>query len=275
MTGKNIGMLIGDPIVGDPIVAPYDNKPSSVFPTYHASRGGVVWTRNDNNRLVANTSSTTQPTESIFAASNSSALLLPYMLVFATGGTGASLHYEEYTFEQTRSCAGDGPRCIVDLQAPLSLKRGESAGGFSIAGNWSLSAESMNTRVLKSRKPEPAHTLIVVGGDYKQPDDQSGTASFCIPSEKQTIVQFTCTGAATPPHGYRSAVAYDPATKTWITVGPNGTDISIDDGRNWRPLRPGPGDPPDADQHWNALSLPFVVGPHGRIGKLEVQALPH
>ncbi len=72
----------------------------------------------------------------------------------------------------------------------------------------------------------------------------------------------------TPPHGYRSAVAYDPATKSWITVGPNGTDISTDDGRNWRPLHPAPTDAPDADQNWNALSLPFVVGPHGRIGLL-------
>ncbi len=82
--------------------------------------------------------------------------------------------------------------------------------------------------------------------------------------------------ATTPPHGYRSAVAYDPKTNTWITVGPNGTDISTDDGRNSRALKPDPkaGDPPDADRHWNALSLPFVVGPHGRIGTLRPDALP-
>ena len=42
------------------------------------------------------------------------------------------------------------------------------------------------------------------------------------------------------------------------TVGPNGTDISTDDGRYWC---------------WNALSLPLVVGPHGRIGKLRTDAL--
>jgi hypothetical protein len=29
----------------------------------------------------------------------------------------------------------------------------------------------------------------------------------------------------------------------------------------------------DADKNWNALSLPFVVGPHGRIGKLNAKAL--
>jgi hypothetical protein len=38
-------------------------------------------------------------------------------------------------------------------------------------------------------------------------------------------------------------------------------------------LKPSAGEPPDADQHWNALSLPFVVGPHGRIGKLRPDAL--
>ena len=56
-------------------------------------------------------------------------------------------------------------------------------------------------------------------------------------------------------------------------MGPNGTDVSDDDGRNWRPLKPGPGDAPDVDQHWNALSLPFVVGPKGRIGILRDAAL--
>jgi hypothetical protein len=79
--------------------------------------------------------------------------------------------------------------------------------------------------------------------------------------------------AQTPPHGFRSAVAYDATTKTWITVGPNGTDISTDDGRNWRSLKPASIDAPDADRNWNALSLPFAVGPKGRIGKLRADAV--
>ena len=69
-------------------------------------------------------------------------------------------------------------------------------------------------------------------------------------------------------------MAYDAATKTWITVGPNGTDISTDDGRNWRALpQPRAERSADADRDWNALSLPFVVGPHGRIGKLRPDAV--
>jgi hypothetical protein len=72
-------------------------------------------------------------------------------------------------------------------------------------------------------------------------------------------------------------VAYDAASKTWITVGPNGTDISTDDGKNWRTLHPDPAmhEAAGADRDWNALSPPFVVGPRGRIGKLNAKALAH
>jgi photosystem II stability/assembly factor-like uncharacterized protein len=108
---------------------------------------------------------------------------------------------------------------------------------------------------------------VAVGGDYQKPEATTKTAIYSSDSGK------TWSLSPTSPHGYRSAVAYDAPTKTWITVGPNGTDISTDDGRNWRPLKPIAGDAPDADQHWNALSLPFVVGPKGRIGLLEVDAL--
>jgi hypothetical protein len=75
------------------------------------------------------------------------------------------------------------------------------------------------------------------------------------------------------PHGYRSAVAFDAATKTWIAVGPNGTDISRDDGKNWSALKPAEKDAPDADKGWNALSLPFGVGAKGKIGRLESEAV--
>jgi hypothetical protein len=108
---------------------------------------------------------------------------------------------------------------------------------------------------------------VAAGGNYLKPNDPNRTASFTTDGGKNWQ------SAKTSPHGYRSAVAYDEKSKTWITVGPNGTDISTDDGRNWRALKPSPGEAPDADQHWNALSLPFVVGPHGRIGIFNPQAL--
>jgi hypothetical protein len=110
---------------------------------------------------------------------------------------------------------------------------------------------------------------VAVGGDLEKPVVTTKTAAFTTDAGNSWAL------AQTPPHGFRSAVAYDEAAKTWITVGPNGTDISTDDGRNWRALRPNPAlhEPADADRDWNALSLPFVVGPHGRIGKLRPTAL--
>jgi hypothetical protein len=127
----------------------------------------------------------------------------------------------------------------------------ESSGIFSLA-----------FAVDVTRGPSSINRGIAVGGDYLKPNDPTRTAAYTTDGGK------TWQSALSPPHGYRSAVAYDPKTKTWITVGPNGTDISTDDGRNWRALKPSPGDPADTDQNWNALSLPFVVGPHGRIGRL-------
>jgi photosystem II stability/assembly factor-like uncharacterized protein len=94
---------------------------------------------------------------------------------------------------------------------------------------------------------------IAVGGDYKKPDESAGTAAHTSDGGR------TWTAAAKPPHGYRSAVAWDGADKAWIAAGTNGSDVSFDDGKTWVFLDSG---------KWNAISLPWVVGPEGRIGKL-------
>jgi photosystem II stability/assembly factor-like uncharacterized protein len=108
---------------------------------------------------------------------------------------------------------------------------------------------------------------VAVGGDYKKSDQTAATCMHTNDGGQSWSL------AQTPPRGYRSSVAYNSKTKSWITVGPNGTDISRDDGRNWTALKPTAQDPPDANRNWNALSLPFVVGPKGRIGKLRPEAL--
>ncbi len=137
----------------------------------------------------------------------------------------------------------------ISHQLPIGIGS-ESSGAFSVAVQ-SLSAG------------------VIVGGDYTKPDSASRTAAYRDTKSQQWLP------AQTPPHGYRSSVANDKQSKAWITVGPNGTDISTDDGKNWRPLRPDPAqhDAPDADKNWNAISLPFVVGPNGRIGRLNPSAL--
>ena len=94
---------------------------------------------------------------------------------------------------------------------------------------------------------------IAVGGDYKKPNDSAGTAAWTSDGGLHW------TAASKPPHGYRSSVVWSTDEKAWIAAGTNGSDISHDDGKTWQPLD---------DGNWNALSLPFVVGPNGRIARL-------
>jgi photosystem II stability/assembly factor-like uncharacterized protein len=223
-------------------------------------RGHVlpVWTLHGEDDLTENFTDhffelTADPQEGGFAASNSTLVLgtRPHVNPIwsyqwlATGDENHSYVHREAT-EETMTCEPCRKQSLR-VETPMSQ-------GAPSAGIFSLSFHDDQVG-------------IAVGGDYQKPDATAKTAAFSNDSGKSWGL------AHVPPHGYRSAVAYDAATKTWITVGPNGTDISTDDGRNWRALKPGPGDAPDADQHWNALSLPFVVGPKGRIGMLEPGAL--
>ena len=240
------GFLLGDPV---------HNK-FVLFGTYD---GGEHWTRVNGRSLEIGNSKL-----SVFAASNSALLFSAQEPVpaFVTGGpTGAFLFgglYQEHGHGEGGP-ALCGPsvdkipltKCLASLLEFQVLKiamdaENETSGAFSIA--------SAGLREYRA---------VVVGGDYKQPE--KGSAAYL----DRKFEGFP--PAENPPHGYRSAVAYHDAMKAWITVGPNGTDVSTDDGRNWRAVRPDPAmhEAPDADRSWNALSLPFVVGPKGRIGKLD------
>jgi hypothetical protein len=193
------------------------------------------------------------PGEAAFAASNG---LFAYnvgdgMFSFVTGGSRSEIIHEEHGIDYKKGMFSEWSR------SSLPFDSCPSCGAFSIG-----TAPFDQARDIKA--------VVIVGGNYEKPDESIKTAVFS--TDWGNSFQL----AQSPPHGYRSSVAYDAVTKTWITVGPNGTDISIDDGRNWRALKPATNPfvgPPDADRDWNALSLPFVVGPHGRIGKLRPDAL--
>jgi hypothetical protein len=199
------------------------------------------------------------PAETAFAASNSVLkrlapgahwMAVGTRLIQYTVGFTIPSHFEAQSF--------------CDVGIPVG-RHSTSAGVFSLAIRPDSVAPPKSTKLWKAPSCQKAD-MVVVGGDYTASNDQQGTAAFTGGTNKFQAAQ-------TPPHGFRSAVAYDAATKTWVTVGPNGTDISTDDGKNWRALHPKPGQPADADKNWNALSLPFVVGPNGRIGKLRNDAL--
>jgi photosystem II stability/assembly factor-like uncharacterized protein len=183
--------------------------------------------------------------QAAFAASNSSVFVFgSRRYVLATGGEpGANV------FISPLLVTGRASDACKRVSVPI-------AGGTDSSGIFSIGFRDTKQGV-------------AVGGDYRKSDGSRGTAAWT----KDMGLHWTASTKL--PHGYRSSVAFDEATKAWITVGPNGTDISTDDGQNWRPLHPDPAlhDAPDADRNWNAISLPFVVGPHGRIGKLNAAVL--
>ncbi len=240
-TERCFGQVIGDPVDG-------------YFAIFVSMNCGDSWERQIRKPAKA------KPGEALFAASNSSQIVSgPYLRTFVTGGN----NFREFDFWVGTSDYNDG-------SAPLKVLPGARPVRF-VTREWLIrpgpttnSSESSGAfSVAFDGKPFATHEVIV-GGDYKKPDQARDNAWYEGRYRRWTA-------ATTPPHGYRSAVAYNPTQKSWITVGPNGTDLSTDDGRNWHPLRPAPADAPDADKSWNALSLPFVVGPAGRIGRLNPQ----
>jgi hypothetical protein len=198
------------------------------------------------------------PNESIFPVGNNAAVSpgTDGALAFVTGGKGGS----RLLFDQPHGTDGMFSKDSISFSAvKLPIASGESAGAFSLARR-ANDSDGINA------------DFMVVGGDYQKPDS-SGISTYITIPTGWFFLRPHAVNSLTQPHGFRSSVAYNEKSKTWITVGPNGTDISTDDGRNWRALKPNATDLPDADKNWNALSLPFVVGPKGRIGRLRANAL--
>ena len=224
-------------ILGDPV--------EGAFTLFITLDGGATWNRQKPHGLDADPSQ-----QAVFAASNSSLLVWADLAhrIFVTGGK-AGAHFFE--------CHGDlsvrgHPERADCLQHPDPLPLalgGESTGAFSL--DWPA--------VRCYNEAMCGRSMIAVGGDYAKPNDTPGTAAYSPDGGEHW------TASNTPPHGYRSTVQYSEPLKLWITAGTNGSDISRDNGKTWQPLDNG---------NWNALSLPFIVGPNGRIAKLNPAALP-
>jgi photosystem II stability/assembly factor-like uncharacterized protein len=192
-----------------------------------------------------------QADEASFAASNSELASYGPYLLFGSGGSSA------HVFATGVKCSPppgnlNGPaitNCIVGFHsAEVPIVAGSPASGvFSVAA-----------RQIAAKNGVLAAIIIAVGGTYDHADNATRTAAFSTDGGNHW------TASITPPHGFRSAVQWSEALKLWITVGTNGSDVSRDDGKTWQPLD---------DGNWNALSLPFVVGPNGRIARLNVAAL--
>ena len=101
------------------------------------------------------------------------------------------------------------------------IQSGKSAGVFSVCAT-----------------DQAGQHLVAVGGDYQLPDQTAGNVA--ISSDGGMTWQQI---AGNAPNGFRSAVAVagykgnkwrSVPSKLLITVGPNGTDFSLDGGQHWQ-----------------------------------------
>jgi hypothetical protein len=251
IAGAKTALMIGDPIPHKELDR-FKVRQFFHFPLYGSIDAGDTWNRLDKNDLFALSDNKDKPTQSIFAASNSSLLEIAghRLILFATGGARVSLGiFESFDQPVPLLCKS---RCTMASSTGIPLRSGPTSGAFSIAVK---DGDSTVPRI------------VVVGGDYASPENREGTAAACSREVKDPpfMAHFKCEASTTPPHGYRSTVQWSESEKLWITAGTNGSDLSRDDGRTWQPLDNG---------NWNALSLPFIVGPKGRIARLNPAAIP-
>ncbi len=241
---RDHGFLVGDPVAGSLVLKRTRN-------------GGRTWNPVPSSGLKVGK-------RGVFAASNSSLSLgvangkntegpgyLPW--IGTTGPEGPIVLSGSLHLATMNQSLQQSMRHYGFFHQPVPL-----AGGTTTEGIFSLVFRNDGSGIANA---------VAVGGDYAKPDQSAGTAAWwCLSNDRWLL-------AAKLPGGYRSAVAWNADLKLWVAVGPNGSDISRDDGRTWTALEHAPADAPKGGE-WNALSLPWAVGPHGRIGKLNPEALP-
>ena len=235
------GILLGDPV-------------RERFVVFITENGGKTWKRDEHGGLSVHGRSL-----SAFAASNSAIAIgnALFTRAFVTGGKSGSVFFSRpFTLEEEQHGMID--RLVRKeppwKSSPIPLASGtDSAGAFSVAYRYPVTiGECVDCTFNENSR------FVAVGGDYTKQNESAGTAAW------STDGGWTWAASTNPPHGYRSGVQWSEALNVWITVGTNGSDISHDDGRTWEQLDSG---------NWNALSLPFVVGPNGRIARLNPAAV--
>ncbi len=243
------GIVLGDPVHGDPQVNPVEGG-YFTFRIRVTPDAGKTWVPVTDPEFGP-PGKNLQPLsgEAFFAASNRSMAARDGWLWIGTGKNRVLRRKIAAPEFQSSLCAG-----AID---PFSQSCGipwldwQSAVVPLASGNASSGIFAVAFR-------DDRHGMAV-GGDYGKPGESAGTAAWSADGGQYWTV------AAEPPHGYRSSVEWSGSREAWIAAGTNGSDISRDDGKTWQRLDGG---------NWNALSLPFVVGPKGRIGRLDPAVLP-
>ena len=167
---------------------------------------------------------------------------LPNEGAYAASGTNISIHNDHVWIGTTASRVLHSPdrgKTWTIAQTPMATS--QSAGIFSIAFR-------------------DARHGIAVGGDYRKELEAVDNAAVTSDGGRTWTLSKGLTG-------YRSAVAFVPKSKSsWLAIGPQGADVSHDDGRSWTPLR-------GAGFHAFAFSpksrIGWGVGERGSVGRLE------
>lgn len=138
---------------------------------------------------------------------------------YAASGTNIILGYKgDYyseTFEPKNlrfsmvSGGGNSRLYMNGIRIGLNFPHGKSTGPY---GHASASGKRM----------------VIVGGDYTKPDAKEDN---CLYYDTKTYLYQKPQIA---PNGYRSGVASFNNGQMWVCTGTNGTDFSLDDGKNWR-----------------------------------------
>ncbi|GGT05654.1 oxidoreductase [Streptomyces kurssanovii] len=101
---------------------------------------------------------------------------------------------------------------------------------------------------------------LAVGGDYRA--DQSSPRAAAVTGDGGR----SWGQAQTPPPAYRSGVAWLPHSRSAaLAVGPTGTDLTTDGGRNWRSFDTGSFDTVDCTPDFGC----WASGEKGRVARLE------
>ena len=175
------------------------------------------------------------PAESLPAA-------LPNEGAYAASGTNVAVHRDHVWIGTTASRvlhSADRGRTWTVSQTPIPTS--QSAGIFSVAFRDALHG-------------------MAVGGDYRKEGEAIDNAAVTADGGRTWTLSKGLTG-------YRSAVAYVPRSKSsWLAVGPQGTDVSHDDGRTWSAM---PGIGFDAFSFAPRSRVGWAAGNRGAIGRLD------
>jgi photosystem II stability/assembly factor-like uncharacterized protein len=136
---------------------------------------------------------------------------------FAASGTNVAVMGRDRVWIGTSTSrvlrSSDGGLTWAAATTPLAT--GSSAGIFSIAFR------------------DTDHG-IVVGGDYRKESEAIDNAAITSDGGRTWTALKGLTG-------FRSVVTYLPSSSTVIALGPQGADLSFDDGKTWQPLTGAPG----------------------------------